>query len=133
MRPVLNDQSARSADSTIMIVEDDPVTRRVLALLLSGCGYPTEAAASAEEALDLVRDGHVPEVALVDLDLPGMNGLEFISRLEQVKPDTFMVLLTASSLEKLNATRKNQHFIYLRKPSNFQYLLSLIDRNQLHA
>ncbi len=116
----------------ILIVEDDAVTRRALAALLSACGYSTEAVATGEEAMKLVNAGHVPGVALVDLDLPGMNGLEFISQLEEVSPGAFSVLLTAADRDKLDAFRRTQSFIYLRKPVDFKHLLHLIDERPLH-
>ena len=85
----------------ILIVEDEPVSRRALRSLLSASGYDAQAVGSAEEALRLITDGQVPEVALIDLNLPGMNGMDLISYLEQAYPDVRAVLITAASPETL--------------------------------
>src|SRR5215203_4852527 len=77
----------------VLIVEDERVSRRALAALMTASGYTTEAAGSAEEALAAVRtEGVHPDIALVDLDLPGMNGLEFIGQLTRMEPGVFPVL-----------------------------------------
>src|SRR6476661_3487946 len=82
-----------AARSAVLIVEDERVARRALTTLLASYGFETAAAASAEEALALVsrlqdhsQDHSRRRVALVDFNLPGMNGIEFISRLEQLDP-----------------------------------------------
>src|SRR4051794_9984653 len=57
----------------ILIVEDDRVSRQTLAMLLKSSGYPAAVAGSAEEALRLVERDGPPRLALVDLNLPGMD------------------------------------------------------------
>jgi putative two-component system response regulator len=58
-------------DGHVLIVEDERVSRKALALLLRACGYKTVAAESAEEALRLLALDDRPDFALVDVDLPG--------------------------------------------------------------
>src|SRR5882724_5202578 len=76
----------------ILIVEDERISRQALASLLDSSGYHSEACESAEEALNRIGMGEGPRFALVDVDLPGMSGLELISRLEQLSPETVSVL-----------------------------------------
>src|SRR3954447_13043665 len=86
----------------VLLVEDERVSRRALTALLDASGYSTEAVESAEDALKALRGGrHAPEVALIDLNLPGMSGLDLIDRLKQLAPDVFPVLITATSAETL--------------------------------
>src|SRR5688572_22798639 len=87
--------SRRGAPPEVLIVEDERVSRRAMAALLAANGYHPEAVESGEEALRVVRRGGPPEIALVDFDLPGMNGLDFISRLSEMDPTVFTVLVTA--------------------------------------
>jgi CheY-like chemotaxis protein len=94
---------------------------------MSALGYKTEAAASAEEALDAVESGAHPDIALVDLDLPGMNGLDFIGRLTERDPAVFPVLITAANGDRLNSLLANRGVAYLRKPLDFNRLLSLLE------
>lgn len=111
----------------VLIVEDERVSRRALAALMSSMGYHTEAAASAEEALDAVQGGTLPDIALVDLDLPGMNGLDFIGQLTQLDPAVFPVLITAANGDRLTSLLANKGVAYLRKPLDINRLLSLLD------
>ena len=93
---------------------------------MSANGYETEATGSAEEALDALEAGSHPDIALVDLDLPGMNGLDFIGRLAHLDPGVFPVLITAANGDKLSQTLSQRGVAYLRKPVDFDRLLSII-------
>ena len=110
----------------VLIVEDERVSRRALAALMSASGYETKAAGSAEEALHALETGIHPDIALVDLDLPGMNGLDFIGRLANLEPGVFPVLITAANGDNLSNTLQQRGVAYLRKPLDFDRLLSII-------
>ncbi len=110
-----------------MIVEDERVSRRALAALMSASGYDTKATGSAEEALHALEEGSRPDVALVDLDLPGMNGLEFIGQLSRLDPGVFPVLITAANGDRLATLLRDRGVAYMRKPLDFDRLLSMID------
>ena len=116
--------------SAVMIVEDEASSRRALALLLTSCGYPTLAFASAEEALEAMGHGRTPGIALIDLDLPGMNGLELIQRLQQLDPSVFPILITATSSEMISSRLHNRPLAYLRKPLDFENLLALLSQRE---
>jgi CheY-like chemotaxis protein len=114
----------------VLIVEDERVSRRALAALMSASGYETEAAGSAEEALDVLREEGVrPDIALVDLDLPGMNGLDLIGQLTRLDPGVFPVLITAANGDNLATILQERGVAYLRKPLDFRRLLTLLDGN----
>ena len=111
----------------ILIVEDESVSRRALVSLLQSSGYDTLDAASAEEALELVRKEGLPDVALVDLNLPGMNGLEFIRELEKNDSHVYSVLVTAAEPETVASTQPpTTPDKYFRKPLQFEDLLGLL-------
>ena len=112
----------------MLIVEDEGVSRRALTALMTASGYHADAAGSAEEALHAVRDEGVhPDIALVDLDLPGMNGLELIRQLARMEPGVFPILITAANGEPLADRLRKQGVAYLRKPLDFERLMSLLD------
>lgn len=120
------------ADPTVWIVEDEHISRRAMSVLLSACGYRTQAFPSAEDAIHAAEQGRLPRFALVDLDLPGMSGLDFIARLEKLDPKVFPILVTATDEETL-ASRLHLHHravAYLRKPVNFEMLLKLLAEHQ---
>jgi CheY-like chemotaxis protein len=74
----------------------------------------------------LERDGVQPRFALIDLDLPGMNGLELIRRLERLSPHILAMLITATGRERLERILQNHHLLYFRKPLDFNALLSAL-------
>src|SRR5438093_663142 len=67
----------------ILVVEDDSSTQRFLSDLLVSRGYEVECAASGEEAMSRISSGDSPALALLDLLLPGMQGLEVLERIKQ--------------------------------------------------
>jgi CheY-like chemotaxis protein len=85
------------AGETIVVVDDAPVNLRLTAAVLRSEGYKVHLASSAEEALMMLRS-MVPDLLLVDIQLPGMNGLELTRRLRQDPRTREMVIvaLTAS-------------------------------------
>lgn len=67
---------------TILIVDDDALLRRSLSIQLETAGYRAQTAASAEEALQLVAAAP-PDLILLDVGLPGIDGLEALRRIQQ--------------------------------------------------
>ena len=81
----------------VMLVEDHPLVRTAIRQTIDVPGIEVIAeAGSAEQALELVRE-HSPDVMLVDLDLPGMNGVQLVRELAPRLPDCKIVMLTGSS------------------------------------
>ena|SRR2546423_10632003 len=121
-------------DTAVLIVEDERVARRALSTLLSANGFETAAAGSAEEALALLNlnDHPAPRIALVDFNLPGMSGLDFIRRLGRLNPAVTAVLMTGAGEDTLAAAldEHRQPVPCLRKPLDFRTLLAMIGEDQ---
>jgi DNA-binding NtrC family response regulator len=110
----------------VLVVEDEPVSRRALSALMAARGCHTIAAGSAEDALRHMRSAGMPRVALVDLDLPGMSGIDLIRKMTSDDPDVFAVLITAAADETVESIRKSGEVNYLPKPLDFDRLLTLL-------
>jgi DNA-binding NarL/FixJ family response regulator len=84
----------------ILIVDDHPLTREALSSLLGAHGFDVCGSASdgAQAILEAARLR--PDVVLLDLSMPGLDGLSALPRLRQAAPDTEVVVLTASGTEE---------------------------------
>jgi two-component system KDP operon response regulator KdpE len=76
---------------TILIVEDDPPIRRLLRTTLGAHDYRTHEAATGAEALSALRH-HRPDLVLLDLGLPDIDGLVLIGRIREISPVPIVVL-----------------------------------------
>jgi CheY-like chemotaxis protein len=81
---------------SILYVEDDPLTRETIARRLRRRGFHVVEVASGEQALELASDGLQIKVALLDVDLPGINGIETLRRLRKHRPTLPAVVCSAS-------------------------------------
>lgn len=124
LTPIRGSNAAQRPE--ILIVEDEQTSRRALSLLLAASGYEPQAFRTAEEALRQFNLARHPRIALIDLDLPGMNGLDLISRLEKLDPSIFPVLITATDADTLATRLHGRPVAYLRKPLDFELLLNLL-------
>jgi DNA-binding response OmpR family regulator len=82
----------------ILIVEDDAPLRALLQERLAAEGYTVEAVATGEEALQAL-EARPPDLVVLDLMLPGMDGLEVCRRLRARHPAVYVLMLTARSSE----------------------------------
>ena len=78
----------------VLVVEDEASIRRFITLNLETAGYEVGEAASGEDALDLLT-AFSPDVVVLDLMLPGMDGLEVCRRIRETVPEPLIIMLTA--------------------------------------
>jgi DNA-binding NarL/FixJ family response regulator len=83
-----------------LVVDDHPLTRAALVGLLEQGGFPVVAeAGDGEQAIERARELQ-PDIALLDLSMPGLGGLEALPRLRAAAPGCEVVVLTASGTEE---------------------------------
>ena len=107
----------------ILIVDDEPILRATLEEFLRHEGFDAELAASGDDALTRAAERDF-DVAICDVQMPGMDGLELLNRLRQVSPETFVLIITAyATVENaVEAFQAGAHD-YLMKPVIFDDLL----------
>lgn len=83
----------------IMFVDDDAFLLDMYSLKFSKAGYDVKVANSTDLALKILRDGYRPDIMLVDIVMPGMDGLEFVSLIkkEGLADKAVVVMLTNQS------------------------------------
>ncbi len=112
--------------NTILIVDDEKTLRYFLRLNLQEQGYQVIEAANGKTALKLVNNQHF-DVALVDLQLTDMNGLDIMRYLRRNSPNTSVIILTgyATVDSAVEALRQGAHD-YLTKPCSTSELLASV-------
>lgn len=112
----------------ILIVDDEKQIRRILSVLLRERGHQVEEALSGEEALDRQSAFH-PEIVLLDLSLPGIDGLEALARLLERDPSVDVIMMTAyGTIRSAVEAMRRGAFDYLTKPFDNDELLLIIER-----
>ena len=100
----------------ILIVDDELIVRDSLGKWFREEGYEVGAAESAKEALTLLAQQHW-DVALVDIKMPGTDGIELQSRFHEIKPDLMVIIMTGyASVETAVTALKNGAYDYVVKP-----------------
>jgi len=112
--------------NNIMVVDDEPIARQSLSDILRLEGYNVTAIANGELAVEHVRR-YAVDLILLDLKMPGMNGLDVVQVVNQISPDTEIILLTAyGSMESaVEALRQRVHDYLLKPASPIQILESV--------
>lgn len=109
--------------TTILIVDDEPGVRDLLHDALDNAGYETELASNGAEALDLLRRKSA-DICIVDINMPIMNGFEFLERLRE--HDTQMPVLMLSARDSADDVAQGLRFgadDYVRKPFSLEEIL----------
>jgi DNA-binding NtrC family response regulator len=101
---------------SILIVEDEETLRESLNRILSKDGFNVESAESAEDGLKLA-DTHTFDVIISDIILPGMDGIQLMSRIRQELPDQIFIVMTAyASIETAIRALRVGAYDYIMKP-----------------
>jgi len=87
-------------EKIVLIVDDNPVNMKLIRVLLAGEGYDVRTAADAQEALQILQELH-PHLILMDIQLPGMDGLELtrILKSDPLTRDIKIIGLTAYAMK----------------------------------
>jgi DNA-binding NtrC family response regulator len=116
------------ARKSILVVDDEKAQREILELILSDEGYDVTTAASGEAALKFAKDRRF-DLALTDLKMTGMDGIELLQHLLAYDSSIIVILLTAhGSIESAKEALRRGAFDYLEKPYDKAALLETINR-----
>jgi DNA-binding NtrC family response regulator len=118
----------RHPDPHVLIVEDEQRLRELLLRSLTNWGFDASAARSAEEAMRH-SDASPPDIVLLDLNLPGMDGLEFFTSLRRKRPDVQGIVLTGfATVEAAKQAVHMDMVEFLTKPCHLGEVEQALDR-----
>ncbi len=112
----------------ILVVDDDVNVLDLTQFHLRKQGFETATAQTGEEALNLLADNQF-DLALTDMRLPDIDGIDLVSRFKKRSPETEIIVITGySSVTKAVEATKAGAFYFVEKPINYDELLLLIDK-----
>jgi CheY-like chemotaxis protein len=118
-----------SVKATVLIVDDSPEIQRYLRVLLELDSYRVEIAGSGHEALESLRHARIPDVVLLDVQMPGMDGLETLRRLQMLQPKPKVIMCSGlDDPNKIHEALSLGAHAYLLKPIQHLYLSAAVDR-----
>lgn len=127
MDSILPDKNA-SEFPRVLVVDDDPAIVRLVSSKLEMSGYRVMMATSGRDALDRIAQDGLPHLAIVDINMPGIDGFEFC-RIVQQFADLPVILLTAVDQEEV-VIQGIEHFAedYVTKPFSPRELMARVGR-----
>lgn len=111
---------------TVLVIDDQPGIRRLLMEVLTEEGYSVHTAANGYEGIQKVKDLK-PVLILMDMKMPGMDGIETLRELKRLNQANKVIMMTAyGELELVNIARELGAYAYITKPFDIIDLCSMI-------
>lgn len=125
---VNNDGSQEMEKASVLIVDDEAIMRESLSAWLEEEGFAVHAEAEALAAIHYVEE-HPVDVAVVDIKMPGMDGVTLLKKLHELRYDLPVVMITAhATVESAIQSMKEGAYDYLMKPFPPEKLTNVIRR-----
>ncbi|HZP64274.1 MAG TPA: response regulator [Terriglobales bacterium] len=123
-----------NSKGTVLVIEDCPEVQRYLRVMLELDHYHVEVAGNGEDGVRRVRDGYTPQVVLLDMQMPGMNGLQTLQELRALSPDVKVIMCSAEDdPEVIREAIVLGAKAYLIKPIQHLYLTAAVERCLTHS
>jgi len=114
--------------TSILIIDDDSELRKTLSDILSEAGYSIDVAVSGSEALEKVVSEEY-DIALLDMMMPGRDGMEVLIELRKIRPRTRVIMITAfATIENAVIAIKKGASDYISKPFKIKELINTVKR-----
>jgi len=110
----------------ILVIDDNPDVVEIIVACLSGEGYGMLGAPTSDEGLKLVTPSQ-PELVLLDILMPGMNGIEVLKRIRSINPTTKVIIVTGNAdLRLARGALELGAVAYIDKPFDLAYLKRVV-------
>ena len=132
MASVVEPPAATRTKGRILVVDDELVVRDSLGKWFTSEGYTARPAGGAREALEMIQQTEF-DIALLDIKMPGMDGMELQARLREVDPDLTVIIMTGyASVETAVQALKLGAYDYITKPVDPDELSHLVSNALEH-
>lgn len=112
----------------ILVVDDEVEVLKILKKILTDRGYNVMTAQNGSEALKVVRKNNI-KLALLDIKLPKMDGIELLGRFKKINPDLIVIMMTAfGTLKTAIRAMKLGAYDYVTKPFDLDVIVSIINQ-----
>ncbi len=112
----------------VLLVDDEDTIRLFLEKTLRDEGYEAITAATGGEAIEITRN-ELPDLVLLDLKLPDINGIEVLQQIKDMLPEVCVIMLTAfGDIETAVSAIKKGAFDFVSKPVNLEQLLLVVEK-----
>jgi DNA-binding NtrC family response regulator len=113
--------------ATILVVDDEPMMLKLCANMLMRSQHDVLQAANAQEALQVLQNNTV-ELALLDVMMPGMNGIKLAERIQQENPNTKILLMTGYGPREIaQVAGKENPYRIIWKPFKTESLVQMVE------
>lgn len=113
---------------SVLVIDDDPLIRKTLSSYLSKKGFEALVAEDGEEGLQKYEE-HIPDLVILDIRLPDVDGLEVLGRIREKNPNASIIIMTAyDDMKTTIEAIKSGAFEYLVKPLDYVELDLTIDK-----
>jgi len=113
----------------LLIVDDQYGIRILLNEVFQKEGYQTFQAANGVQAIDIVKK-HSPDLVLLDMKIPGMDGIEILKRLKEMTPDIRVIIMTAyGELDMIQEAKDLGAITHFAKPFDIDEIRDAVKQN----
>jgi CheY-like chemotaxis protein len=112
--------------SVVLVVDDDALLVKMIATVLKTRGYSVLAAGNGKEGLDIAT-GAEPDIILLDIMMPVMDGLEMLEELRKTSDVPVIIISAFGRPEKVEKARKLGIECFLNKPFEMDMLVDMLD------
>lgn len=117
-----------NANSKVLVIDDQPGIRRLLVEVLAEEGYTVLTAANGYEGVQQVKDTN-PDLVLMDMKMPGMDGIETLRELKRIgKADRVIMMTAYGELELVNQAQQLGAYTYITKPFDIINLCQMVSQ-----
>lgn len=115
----------------VLIVDDQNGIRVLLTEVFNNEGYETFQAANGKTALEIVK-GQTPELVLLDMKIPGMDGLDILKHIKQIQEQTIVIMMTAyGELDMIKEATEHGAVMHFTKPFDIDELRQAVNSQLL--